>query len=109
MDNKEFIKLINISSRIDTDILISQLEAAGIVCMVKTPGAGDYLNILGYGSALGQDIYVTRDDYETAIKIAEEYKTSDIKDLGSIRRIRQIFAILVLLGYIFGIVMSILN
>lgn len=107
MDNKEFIKLINVYSRIDTDILLSQLEAAGIISMVKAPGAGDYLNILGYGSSLGQDIYVTREDYETAMEIAKDFKMSDSKELGNIRKVRQIFAILILLGLIVGFVMSV--
>lgn len=109
MDNKEFIKLINISSRIDTEILISQLQVAGIECMIKTPGAGDYLNILGYGSALGQDIYVTREDYEMAVEIAKDFKISDSKELGHIRRIRQIFAILILLNLLVGFVMSLIR
>lgn len=106
MDDKEFVKLINVSSRIDTDILISQLQAVGIETIIKTPGAGDYLNILGYGSALGQDIYVTREDYEVAIEIAKEFKTTDSKDLGRIRRIRQIFAIIILLGFMAGFVLT---
>lgn len=106
MDNKEFIKLINVSSRIDTEILISQLQVAGIECMIKTPGAGEYLSILGYGSALGQDIYVTREDYEMAVEIAKDFKISDSKELGHIRRIRQIFAILILLGFVAGFVMT---
>lgn len=69
MDNKEFIKLKNVSSLIEADILVSQLHVAGIETMIKTPGVGDYLNILGYGSALGQDIHVTREDYEIAMEI----------------------------------------
>lgn len=108
MDNKEFIKLINVTSRIDTDILISQLQAEGIVCMIKAPGAGDYLNILGYGSPLGQDIYVTREDYEIAMGIAKDFKTSDYKMSGRLKRIQQLFAIIVLLNLVVGIVMSIL-
>lgn len=106
MDSKEFVKLINVSSRIDTDILLSQLQVAGIETMIKTPGAGDYLNILGYGSALGQDIYVIREDYEIAMEITKAFKTSDSKELGCIRRIRQIFAILILLGFVAGFVMT---
>lgn len=109
MDDKEFVKLINVSSRIDTDILISQLQVAGIETIIKTPGAGEYLNILGYGSALGQDIYVTREDYETAIVIANDFKISEGKELGRIRRIRQIVAILVLLNLLAGFVVSLVH
>jgi len=64
------------------------------------------LNILEYGSALGQDVYVTREDYEVAIEIAKEFKTTDSKDLGRIRRIRQIFAIIILLGFVVGFVLT---
>lgn len=108
MDNKEFVKLFNVSSRIDKDILVSQLHVAGIETIIKTPGAGDYLNILGYGSPLGQDIYVTREDYEIAMEIAKDFKTSDYKMSGRLKRIQQIFAIIVLLNLVAGIVMSIL-
>jgi len=109
MDDKEFVKLINVSSRIDTDILISQLKVVGIETIIKTPGAGEYLNILGYGSALGQDIYVTREDYKTAMLIAKDFKISDGKELGRIRRIRQIVAIIILLNLLAGFVMSLVH
>ena len=109
MDNKEFTKLINIGSRIDTDILISQLQAAGIETMVKTPGAGDYLNILGYGTALGQDIYVIREDYNVAMEIAKEFKETDGLEPGKIKKARQIVAIIILLGILGGFLMSIFN
>ena len=108
MDNKEFVKLINVSSRIDADILVSQLRVAGIETMIKTPGAGDYLNILGYGSALGQDIYVTCEDYEIAMGIVKDFRTSDYKRPERLKRIQQIFAIIILLNLVAGIVMSIL-
>ena len=106
MDNKEFIKLLNVPTRVDADILDSQLQAAGIISIVKSPGAGDYLNILGYGSALGQDIYVTREDYEMAMEIAKDFKTSDVKIINRKRRIQQIFAGIIVLGYIIGIILS---
>ena len=106
MDNKEFIKLLNVPSRVDADILNSQLQAAGIISIEKSPGAGDYLNVLGYGSALGQDLYVTREDYETANEIAKDFKTSDVKETNRKRRIYQIFASIIVLGYIIGIILS---
>lgn len=108
MDNKEFVKVINVSSKIDRDILVSQLRVAGIETMIKTPGAGDYLDILGYGSPLGKDIYVPRDDYEVATEISKNFKVSDYKMPGRLKRIQQIAAIIILLNIVIGIVMSIL-
>ena len=37
MDNKKLIKLINVPSRVDADILRSQLQAAGIISIEKSP------------------------------------------------------------------------
>lgn len=77
------IKLCNINSKLDGDLLLGLLEAEGIKADTRFTGAGSYLNIVGNNFSGSCEIWVQDVDY---VKAQEIYSQTNInRDMKPIR------------------------
>lgn len=70
----ERVKLINVGSKIDADMLTDLLNQEGIWAESKAIGSGSYMQITTGLNIYGFDIYVEDVDLEKAEEIAELFK-----------------------------------
>ena len=105
-DNRTLKKLTNVSSKIESEILISQLRACGIQAFPSALGTGDYQNIIGIGNVMGTDIYVMPEDYDRAKAIIDDYKFVDKKSTGKFAELRRVMAIIALVIVVIAYVVS---
>lgn len=108
-ENINLKKLTNLSSKIESEILISQLRASGIQAFPVYPDTGDYQNILGMGSVMGTDIYVAAEDYDRAKEIIDDYKFVDEAGTGKVAMVRRVSAIIMLIVVVIMFLVSVFS
>ncbi len=66
------VKVINVSSLVEADQLMSLLHDNGIEAYKSSTGSGGYMSIIGNYSAVGYDIMVDEDSLDKASEILKE-------------------------------------
>ncbi len=72
----EDIKLVllkSVNNNFDLGLIRSILEENNIPYILKDPGSGSYMRLIGGGSILGTDIYIEESTYEKALEILENF------------------------------------
>jgi len=68
--------LVNVYGPVESTYITSMLEDAGIAYRVSQEGSGQYMDILIGASFSGQNILVSKEDYERAMEIVKSYQAA---------------------------------